>query len=57
MKCQEPKAEFVPIDLTISTTIPSTCDEVNSKRSSVETCTGPDAPGNNCCEGTSAFSV
>jgi len=53
MKFQEPKAEFVPIDLTI-TTVTSTCDEVNSKKGSVETCTGVDAPTNQCCESNSS---
>ena len=48
MKFQEPKAEFVEIDL-ISTTADasSLCDQQTSKRASIETCTGPDAPYNN----------
>lgn len=58
MKFQEPKAEFVSIDLTIDTAASSpNCDQVNSKRGSIETCTGEDAPYNSCCDGTSAFSV
>ena len=57
MKFQEPKAEFVPIDLTVATsaTVTSQCDQVNSKKGSVETCTGPDAPQNLCCDGDSSF--
>lgn len=55
MKFQEPKAEFVSIDLSIATTTVSNCDQTNSKRGSVETCTGPDAPYNACCDGSSAF--
>lgn len=59
MKFQEPKAEFVPIDLTnaITTVLSPGCDEVTSKRGSVETCTGSDSPSNNCCDGSSSFSV
>lgn len=57
MKFQEPKAVFVPIDLTVATTTASVCDEVNTKRSSVETCTGPDAPANNCCDSDSAYAL
>lgn len=57
MSFQEPKAEFVSIDLANITTTSPTCDQVNSKRGSVETCTGPDAPYNACCDGSSSDMV
>lgn len=57
MSFQEPKAEFVSIDLANITTTSPTCDQVNSKRGSVETCTGPDAPYNTCCDGSSSDMV
>lgn len=56
MKFQEPKAEFVKIDLNVITDV-SNCDQVSSKSGSVETCTGADAPANSCCEGTSSFAA
>ena len=45
----EPSAEFVEIDLSSTDNIPSDCDQSTSKRASVETCTGPDAPFNAYC--------
>lgn len=56
MKMNEPKVVFVPVDLSI-VTVSSVCDQVNTKSGSVETCTGPEAPGNNCCDGNPSFSV
>ena len=57
MKFQEPRVEFVHIDLADVVATSPVCDQQNSKKGSVETCTGPDAPGNKCCDGTNAFSV
>ena len=57
MKFQEPRVEFVHIDLADVVATSPVCDQQNSKKGSVETCTGPDAPGNQCCDGTNAFSV
>ncbi len=49
MKFQEPKAVFVKVDLISTTGAPSNCNMETSKRGSVETCTGPDAPYNDYC--------
>jgi len=45
MVFQEPKIEFVPIDLTIDAT-------TTSQQAGVETCTGPEAPSNVCYNNT-----
>ena len=56
MKMNEPKVVFVPVDLSIVTASPD-CNQDNTKSGSVETCTGPEAPVNNCCDGTPSFAV
>lgn len=55
MKFCEPKVEFVHIDLVSIETASPACDQENSKKGSVETCTGQDAPGNNCCAGDASW--
>jgi len=61
MVFQEPKVEFVQIDaLCTDPIVPSNCDQNTTKKGSVETCTGPDAPYSgavNCCreQGESNF--
>ena len=41
MMCEEPKVQFVPIDLSIDATGPDS-------NAGLETCTGPRAPSNLC---------
>lgn len=55
MRMEKPRVEFVPVDLSIVTITSPECDQVNSKKGSIETCTGPDAPYNKCCDGSSSF--
>ena len=50
MVFQEPKVEFVEIDLINITTASPQCDQTTSKRGSVETCVGMDAPQNIECD-------
>ena len=48
MKLKEPRVEFVEISL-INTEASSLCSSEATKRGSIETCTGPDAPYNQGC--------
>lgn len=52
MVLQKPTVEFVKIDLINASSTSIQCDQTTTKKGSIETCTGPDAPSNtDCSEG------
>ena len=56
MKFQEPRIEFVKIDMSLKTTDSSNCtDETNLKMASGEDCINSGAPQNNCVDKSDMF--